>query len=98
MGIFFSNSYSWEINETCLSSNMKPTFLGTNKFQLNLQMELPWGITLQIWMSEPTGNDLSVCHISNRIPSNGFVPVLKANFISCTFSEVLMLKNFSVLL
>ena len=45
-------------------------------------------------------NDLTVCRSRNRnrVSSTGFAPFLKANFISCTFSEVLMLKNFSCLL
>lgn len=88
MVIFFSNSSGWEINESCLSSNMKPTFSGTNKLQLNLQMELPcrygalrnWAMIL-LSVTSGTGFHLMALFLSSRL-----------TFISCTFSEVLVLK------
>ena len=92
MVIFFSNSSGWEINESCLSSNMKPTFSGSNKLQLNLQMELPCGYG---GLSK-LGNDLAVCHISNRISSNVFVPFLKAKFYFLHFFWSAGVKDFSV--
>lgn len=54
-GIFFSCPMAERLMKPVYFQNMKPTFLGINKFQLKLQMDqrwLPSGITMRYYLAD----------------------------------------------